>query len=61
MKVKFCCDNGANIDSVRKETFDTQKHFGLTDEDWQEMSEDEKLKMVEDWMWERLNFWFEEE
>jgi hypothetical protein len=40
MRVKFCCDNGANIHSVRKDTFDTERDFGITDEEWQEMSEE---------------------
>jgi hypothetical protein len=61
MRVKFCCDNGANIHSVRKDTFDTERDFGITDEEWQEMSEEEKYKMVEEWANERINIWFEEE
>jgi hypothetical protein len=61
MKVKFCCDNGANIHSKREEVFDTKKDFGLTDEEWQEMSDKEKDEMVKEWMWDYLEYWFEEE
>jgi hypothetical protein len=32
MKVKFCCDNGANIHSQLTETIDTEKYFDMNDE-----------------------------
>lgn len=60
MKVKFCCDNGANIHSQRSETIDIEKYFGITDEEWLEMTEDQKYKVVEEWAMQLFNFWYEE-
>lgn len=59
MKVKFWCDNNANIDSQRSETFELSD-FGYTEEEWKAMSEEEKQKHVEDWAMERFDFGFEE-
>ncbi len=61
MKVKFFCDNGANIHSELKETIDIESYFGFTDDDWNAMSEDEKYKLVEGWAMEKFSFWFEED
>lgn len=60
MKIKLICDSGANITSARSEVVDTEKMWGLTDEEWNEMSEDDKYKLVEEWAWERLNILWEE-
>ena len=60
MKVTFYCDNGANIHSTRKETFDISKHLLISDEEWLALTEEEKFKVVEEWAMERLNIWFEE-
>jgi hypothetical protein len=60
MKIKFCCDNGANIHSKKCVTFDLEKDLFLTEEEWQNMAEDDKFKMVEEWTLEQLDFWFEE-
>lgn len=60
MKVKFCCDNNANVHSKRVETFDTESDFGLTDKKWHALSEDKKLKLVEEWALEGLDYWFQE-
>ncbi len=61
MKVKFCCDNGANIHSQRSEVFDTQKDFGFTDEEWKQMSEKDKTEMLKEWMYDYLEYWMEED
>lgn len=60
MKVKFCNNNGASVHSKRVEIFDTKKDIGLEDSEWRDMSEDEKLKMVEEWAFQDFNWWYEE-
>jgi hypothetical protein len=59
MKIKFWCDNGANIHSERKDIF-TPEDLGYTEEDWAEMTEDEKQEVVKDWALERFDYGFEE-
>jgi hypothetical protein len=61
MKVTFCCDNGANIHSKRKEKFDTEKDLGFTDEEWNEMTDEEKYEIVKDWAFEKFDYWLVEE
>ena len=53
-KVTFYCDSGANIHSCREDTFDTEKDLGLDPGEWEEMSDDQKYKMAEEWAWERI-------
>ena len=60
MKVKFVCDSGANIHSARTEVVDTED-YGYTDEDWLELSEEQKQEIVEEWANERLQVYFDEE
>jgi hypothetical protein len=59
MKLKFWCDNNANIHSERSETFELEE-FGYTEDEWNAMSEEEKQKHAEDWAMERFDFGFEE-
>lgn len=59
MKIKFWCDNGANIHSKRQETF-TLEDLGYTEENWAEMTEDNKYQCVKDWAMERFDYGFEE-
>ena len=59
MKVEFWCNNGANIHSKRTETFD-MGGWGISDEEWREMSDDEKYEMVKEWMYERLDYGWKE-
>lgn len=54
MKVKFYCDSGANIHSCREEVIDLEDECGITDEEWNDMDDDEKQKVVMEWAWERL-------
>ena len=60
MKVKFVCDSGANIHSARTEVVDTED-YGYTDEEWLELSEEQKQEIVEKWANERLQVYFDEE
>lgn len=60
MKVQYYCDSGANIHSARKETFDTETDLGFTDEEWNEISDDDKDDMVKEWAYERLEYGFKE-
>ena len=60
MKVKFVCDSGANIHSARTEVVDTED-YGYTDEEWLELSEEQKQEIVEEWANERLQVYFDEE
>ena len=59
MKIKVWCDSGANIYSAREEVIDI-KSWGFSDEDWNEMTEDEKYKEVELWAWDRLEIGYKE-
>ena len=59
MKIKVWCDNGANAYSERIETIDLQKDWGITDEEWNAMTEDEKMKFVLDWANNFLDIGFE--
>ena len=61
MKVRFCCDNGANVHSRKVQVFDTEEDLGLTGEEWIGMNEDEKNKIVEEWAMEQFEWWCEEE
>ena len=58
--VKFNCDSGANIHSNRNDTFDTETDLGLDKGEWEEMSEEDKLKEVEFWANESLEIWYDE-
>ena len=60
MKVKFVCDSGANIHSARTEVVDTED-YSYTDEEWLELSEEQKQEIVEEWANERLQVYFDEE
>lgn len=60
MKIRFCNDNNANIHSKVEATLDISEDLGLTDQEWQEMSEGDRLKMVEEWAMENFEYWYEE-
>lgn len=59
MKVKFCCDSGANIHSLREEVIDTED-FGYTTEQWLALSDNEKQLAAEEWAYERLEIYWDE-
>lgn len=60
MKVKFGCDNGANIHSARTEIFDTLEDLGYEDEEWTALSTYEKYELAKEWCFERLDIWVED-
>ena len=60
MKVKFACDNGANAQSERTDTFDTVTDLGYEEGEWEKLDEDAKYEAVRDWAMERFDYWFEE-
>ena len=59
-KVKFYCNSGANIYSCREQTFDTVKDLHLDPGEWEEMTDDDKYKLAEEWAAERLEIGYEE-
>lgn len=61
MKVRFCCDSGANIHSCNKtDWFDTVKDLGLSEGEWEEMSEEDKWDMANEWANNYLEIYYEE-
>ena len=60
MKIELYCNSGANIHSCRKEILDLEKDYGINDEEWAEMSDDEKYNMAEEWAFERLEIGYKE-
>jgi hypothetical protein len=64
MKIRVCADTGANIHSKWSEEIDVEEGLGLTDEEWNKLTDSEKEKVVYDycsdsgWIqtwWERSN------
>lgn len=60
MKVKFVCDSGANIHSAREEVVDLED-WGISDMEWGDMTDKQKQELVEEWAYERLEIYFDEE
>lgn len=60
MKVKFCLDSGANINSCRSETFDTVKDLGLEEDEWELLPVECKNDMVWEWANNHIEMWYEE-
>lgn len=60
MKVKFYCDNGANIHSERTEIFDVETQLGYTLEEWCEFDEDTKYEIVHEWAVQHFSYGYEE-
>ena len=60
-KVQFWCDSGANIHSCRKSgELDTVRDLGLEEGEWEQLSEDEKYKLADEWACERLEVGYTE-
>ena len=57
--VTFYCDSGVNIHSRREKRFDTVKDLRLDVGEWEEMDEDERYTLVEEWANERLEIGYE--
>lgn len=61
MKVKFSLDNGANIHSCREQIIDIEKMYDLTDEEWIEMSDDDKYELVQEWANNYIEIYWEDQ
>lgn len=59
MKVKFCCNSGANIHSCREEVVDLEIEYKISDDEWDKMEDDEKWELVKDWADNRLEIYWE--
>jgi hypothetical protein len=59
IKIKVWCDSGANIHSCRSATLEPSD-WGYTEEEWEDLSEDEKEDLALQWAWERLDIGFRE-
>lgn len=59
MKLRIWLDSGANIHSKR-EVITSPDELGLTDEEWREMSEDEKEVMMRDVAFEQSDWGWRE-
>jgi hypothetical protein len=59
MKVRFYCDSGANIHSCRDEIVDLNS-WNISDEEWKNMSDDEKEQLAVDWANESLEIGYQE-
>lgn len=60
MKVKFCCNSGANIHSCRDEIIDLEKDLGISDNEWRKMDEDQRFGIINEWAQERLEIYYVE-
>lgn len=60
MKVKFCCDSGANIHSERSEVLDTVTDLGLKEGEWEAMNDEQRQEIVSEWAWDRLEMYWTE-
>ena len=60
MKVKFCCDSGANIHSERSEVLDTVTDLGLKEGEWEAMNDEQRQEIVNEWAWDRLEIYWTE-
>lgn len=60
MKIEVWCDSGANIHSRRKEVFDLEDDFGITEEEWNDYTEKQKYELAEEWANDRLDIGFRE-
>jgi hypothetical protein len=54
MKIKVWCNNGASIHSRRQEVIE------IPDDEWADMSEEERNTMAREWVDERLDWGWEE-
>ena len=60
MKLEIWCDSGANIHSCRTVIVDSLKEFGLDDDDWNDLPEEEKEECVKEIALERFEWGFRE-
>lgn len=49
------------VGCAKTEVFDTVKDFNIPDEDWEEMTYEDKDQMFQEWLWNNINAdWSEE-
>jgi len=60
VEVIFCVDIGF-VNSTRRETFDSEEDFGLTEEEWKNLSVKDKDELIVDWSSNYVNLWIEED
>ncbi len=59
MKIEFYCNSGANAFSCRKEVF-TIDDLGMSEQQWDALSDDEKYAQAEEWANDRLEIGWKE-
>ena len=59
MKIKFCCNNHANIHSKKCSTFKPED-LGFTKDEWMSFTDEEKNKYAFEWAMEDFEVWYEE-
>lgn len=57
MKLKIWCDSGANHQSCREETYDIED-LGMTEAEWDAMTEDEQADFAKEIAFDRLDWGF---
>jgi len=55
-KYRVYLDSGANIQSCYEQTIDTEEDLGISDEEWDAMSEKSKDEIMKDVAWERMEW-----
>lgn len=60
MKIRLYCENGANCQSLREETIDTVKEWGMEEGEWENKTEEEKQDLVKEWVYDRLEYGYQE-
>lgn len=60
IKIKWWCDSGANIHSCLRDEITTDD-LGISDEEWNEMSEESKIDLMREIALDRLDWGFTEE
>jgi hypothetical protein len=58
MKIQYWCSIGFGPKIVAE--FDTYEDFGIPDEDWNEMSDEEKEDGLEDWAMQHVSYGIKE-
>lgn len=60
MKVKFWFDSGANIHSSKELILDVEKDLGFTEQEWIDMSNEDKESVVWETMLQYADYGWEE-
>jgi hypothetical protein len=55
--IYYWCDSGANCESCREDTISTDE-LGITEKEWDDMSEDEQTNMMREVALDRLDWGF---